>query len=48
MKGMQSEELIYKRVLVNLHVVIFLKNNLGIYQHYDILIRLDLVHTQHG
>jgi hypothetical protein len=28
--------------------MIFLKNNLEIYQHYDALIRLGLVHTQHG
>ncbi|KAJ6951881.1 zinc finger MYM-type protein 1-like [Populus alba x Populus x berolinensis] len=45
---MQSEELIYKKVLINLHTMIFLINNLGIYQHYDALIRLGLVHTQYG
>jgi hypothetical protein len=45
---MQCEELIYKKVYVNLHTMIFLKNNLEIYQHYDALIRLGLVHTQHG
>jgi hypothetical protein len=33
---------------INLHTVIFLKNNLEIYQHYDTLIWLGLVHTQHG
>ena len=27
MIGMQSEELIYKKVIVNLHTVIFLKKN---------------------
>jgi len=30
MIGMQSEELIYKKVIVNLHTVIFLEKNLGI------------------